>query len=185
MVPVLTTNKLLLVLPQVPHNGFQNGGAKGVTVVVPPGRYVIRRRLEIPQSNVVVKGAGVSSLSLHKIYSARSQRGTHETLEYETWNMRKGAGLSGGGHPVPSRSARACSHAVVAACSLFADVLLAQARELNPCVLQFERPALGIGGLAGPCAEPPLLQPSRSIVRCSPARRRSSFQWGSSSSTVR
>ncbi len=45
---------------QLPHNGFQNGGAAGVAVYVPPGRYVIRRMLEITQSSVVVRGAGVS-----------------------------------------------------------------------------------------------------------------------------
>lgn len=40
--------------------GFQNGGRSGVTILVPSGTYRITQTLEIEQSNVVLKGEGVS-----------------------------------------------------------------------------------------------------------------------------
>ena len=46
--------------PQDEHAGFGNWGTEGVQVVVPQGRFIISRMLEITQSNVVLKGAGVS-----------------------------------------------------------------------------------------------------------------------------
>lgn len=47
--------------PQKKHLGFQNNGEKGVVVYLPPGRFKVTQTLEISQSNVVLRGAGVSS----------------------------------------------------------------------------------------------------------------------------
>lgn len=48
--------------PQIPYpRGFGNAGAAGVALFVPPGIYRITRMLAITQSNVVVRGAGVSA----------------------------------------------------------------------------------------------------------------------------
>ena len=49
----------LLDPPQKKHLGFQNNGEKGVVVYLPPGRFKITQSLEISQSNVVLRGAGV------------------------------------------------------------------------------------------------------------------------------
>lgn len=42
-----------------PQNGFGNEGRQGVAVWMPPGRYRLNQTLEIAQSNVVLRGAGV------------------------------------------------------------------------------------------------------------------------------
>lgn len=47
-------------LVQFPHKGFQNEGTGGVAVLLPPGKYVVTRMIEIYQSNVVLRGSGVS-----------------------------------------------------------------------------------------------------------------------------
>lgn len=41
--------------------GFQNEGRQGVAVVLPAGTYRVTKMLEIFQSNVVLRGAGVSA----------------------------------------------------------------------------------------------------------------------------
>lgn len=143
----LTSNNDLLDLPQVPHDGFQNGGAKGVTVVVPPGRYVIRRMLEITQSNVVVKGAGVSA-------------GGRPAVQ---WLL---GGLQCSGR---------CCVQYVSECGE------GQARELNPCVLLLRAQLRARADLRCLVPDRPSCDLLVPIAHCSPARRRSSFQWGSSS----
>ena len=39
--------------------GFLNNGNEGVAVYLPPGNYVVTQTIEIHQSNVVLRGAGV------------------------------------------------------------------------------------------------------------------------------
>ena len=39
--------------------GFLNGGDEGMAVYLPPGNYVVTQTIEIQQSNVVLRGAGV------------------------------------------------------------------------------------------------------------------------------
>jgi hypothetical protein len=45
---------------QVEHDGFGNGGREGVAVIMPRGVYKITKMVEIYQSNVVLRGEGVS-----------------------------------------------------------------------------------------------------------------------------
>ena len=47
-------------LLQVEHDGFGNGGREGVAVVMPRGIYKVTKMVEIYQSNVVLRGEGVS-----------------------------------------------------------------------------------------------------------------------------
>lgn len=49
---------LKLLMPQA---GFGNEGRQGVVVLLPAGRYVVTQTIEIKQSNVVVRGEGVSA----------------------------------------------------------------------------------------------------------------------------
>lgn len=60
--PELTTGlrPYALLLLQDMGNGFQNKGVNGVAVLIPAGTYRITRMVEIAQSNVVLRGAGVS-----------------------------------------------------------------------------------------------------------------------------
>ena len=46
---------------QAPDNGFGNEGKQGVAVLLPAGTYRITKMIEITQSNVVVRGEGVSA----------------------------------------------------------------------------------------------------------------------------
>ena len=57
------TTLLLPALPplQVNYHGFGNDGNSGVAVLLPAGTYRITQTLEISQSNVVVRGAGVGA----------------------------------------------------------------------------------------------------------------------------
>ncbi|KAL4423187.1 hypothetical protein ABPG77_000320 [Micractinium sp. CCAP 211/92] len=48
-----------------PTNGFGNGGSAGVAVLLSAGRYKITGYVEIMQSNVVVRGAGVDKTVLY------------------------------------------------------------------------------------------------------------------------
>lgn len=46
--------------PPLQLEQMQNGGNAGVVVYLPAGRYKITQTIEIKQSNVVIRGAGVS-----------------------------------------------------------------------------------------------------------------------------
>ena len=52
------------------QGGFGNEGRQGVVVLLPAGRYVVTQTIEIKQSNVVVRGEGVSTQLDWRLHSA-------------------------------------------------------------------------------------------------------------------
>jgi len=64
---------------QKQHKGWQNEGAQGVVVYLPAGRFKINQTLEITQSNIVLRGAGVSGCSLMQYFELGRGVARHKT----------------------------------------------------------------------------------------------------------
>lgn len=96
---------------QIPHLGFGNLGKAGATVYIPPGTYRITKMLELTQSNVVVRGAGVSlprslAMGATRLPACHLSNG----VPHASWALRMQCWMAGGEQACPAPSST-CSKA--------------------------------------------------------------------------